>query len=207
MRISVLNNIIVITLFLSFIGNKSYACDDFAAFKHLMEGPPRSRYEYRGRYVNWAYEYSVKIPQGHTGYDGRDEANHSGFGLALGKSSQSYIFVIGEHNSLEYTTPREAATQAVESLRQGGKDIESQTITESHLGTLNAVLLEVIYNCPGSSDRHVQSSVMALSPDNRFLYTLELDTPTSRYKSDHTVLDEIVKSWKMISESRRRGRR
>ena len=126
------NIIIIIGLLLSSAGNQPGACDDFDAFKRLLEGTPRSRYEYRGRYVNWAYEYSVKIPQGLTGYDGRNEANHSGFGLALDKSSQRYSFVMGEHNSLEYTTPREAATQDVESLRRHGKEIESQTITESH---------------------------------------------------------------------------
>lgn len=197
---------IVIGLLLSSTGNQAGACNDFP-FKQLLKGPPRSRYEYRGQYVNWAYKFSVKIPKGLTAYDGRDEANHSGFGLAVGEPPQSYIFVRGEHNSLGYDTPRQAATQDVEHLRQAGNKIESETITESYLGTLEAALLVVNYTCPGSTDRYIQSSITAISPDKRFLYTLELYSPSNRYESDRAILDEILKSWKIISRSRRQRQR
>lgn len=181
--------------------NQATACDDLSAFNQLMAGPPRSRYEYRGRYVNEAYEYSVRIPKGFTGYDGRKEANHNGFGLALGKVSQGVIFVIAEHNSLEYNMPREAAVQTVEWLRQRGKQIESETISDTHLGKLRAVHLVVIYTCRGSTDRYVQSSIMALSPDLGFTYTLELYSPANHYASNRRMLDQVVKSWKMIGRS------
>jgi len=117
---------IVIGLLLSAVGSQ----DDLAGFKRLMAGPPQSRYEYRGRYVNLAYEYSVRIPKGLTGYDGRDEARHNGFALALDKALQSVIFVSGDPNSSEYNTPREAAMRDVEFLRQRGKKIESEMITK-----------------------------------------------------------------------------
>lgn len=194
---------IVIGLLLSLAGNRAADCKDFA-FKDLLKGAPR--YEYRGLYVNRAYEYSVKIPKGLTAYDGRDEANHQGFGLALSEPSQSYIFVRGEHNSLEYDAPREAATQMVEWLRQEGKKVESETISESHLGTLDAVLLVAIYTCPGSADRYILSSIMALSPDKRLIYELELYSPANRYKSDRAVLNRILKSWKMMPSSRHQPR-
>lgn len=193
---------ITIGLLLSSAGNQSGACDDFP-FKQLLKAPPRSRYEYRGQYVNLSYEYSVKIPKGLTAYDGRNEANHSGFGLAFGEAPRGYIFVRGEHNSLEYDTPRQAAIQDVEFLRQDGNEIKSETITEAHLGTLDAALLVVNYTCPGSADRRVKSSIMALSPKNGFLYTLELYSHANRYESDRAALDEIVKSWEMTSRPRR----
>jgi hypothetical protein len=82
---------IIIGLLLSSAGNQSGACDDFP-FKQLLKAAPRSRYEYRGQYVNLSYEYSVKIPKGGAAYDGRNEANHSGFGLAFGEAPQGYIF-------------------------------------------------------------------------------------------------------------------
>ncbi len=197
---------VVIGLLLSSVGGQVGACDDLAGFKQLMKGPPRSRYEYRGRYVNWAYGYSVRIPKGLTGYDGKDQARHSGFALALDKESQSVIFVSGDPNSVEYNMPREAATRDVEFLRQQGKKIESETIIESRLGTLDAVLLVVNYACPGSADRYVKSSVIALSPDKEFLYTLELYSPANRYESSRVALNEIVKSWKLISGSQQRRR-
>lgn len=197
---------IIISLLLSSAGNQHAACNDFP-FKQLLKGPPQSRYEYRGRYVNLAYGYSVRVPKGLIAYDGRDQAKHDGFGLALGEPPQSYIFVRGEYNSLEYDTPRQAATQDMEFLRQEGNKIESRTITESRLGTLDAVLLVVNYACPESADRYIKSSIIALSPDKRFIYTLELYSPASRSEGDRAVLDEIIKSWKMISGSGRQRQR
>jgi hypothetical protein len=191
---------IITGLLLSLSSSQAGTCDDFP-FKKLLGGAPR--YEYRGQYVNRAYEYSVVIPKGIIAYDGRNETNHSGFGLALGERSQSFIFVRGEHNSLEYDTPREAATQAVEWMRQGGKEVESVTISESHLGELNSALLVVSYTCRGSLKHYKRSSLMALGPDKRFLYTLEIYGPADQYESDRTVLDKIIKSWKVISGPRR----
>lgn len=176
------------------------------AFERLMKGPARSRYEYRGRYVNRAYEYAVTIPKGLTGYDGRGEANHNGFGLVLGGTPRSFILVQGERNSLGYDSPREAATDALEYLKRDGNKIESVTIGESRLGSLKAVTLVAVFVCPGGQERHVKSSVMALSSDNRFLYTLEIYSPLDQFESGRAVLAEITKSWKLWRGARR-GRR
>ncbi|MEK6289488.1 MAG: hypothetical protein AABO57_27555 [Acidobacteriota bacterium] len=92
-------------------------------------------------------------------------------------------------------------------LRQEGKKIESETITDAHLGPLDAVLLVVSYTCPGSAHRYVLSSIMALSPDKRFIYELELYSPANRYESDRPVLNRIIKSWKMLPGSRQQTRR
>lgn len=198
---------IVLGLLLLSASNQPSACDDLSGFKQLMAGPPQSRYEYRGRYVNLAYEYSVRIPKGLTAYDGRNQTRHNGFALGFAKAPQSVIFVSGDPNSAEYNTPREVATEEVEWLRQRGKKIESETITESRLGTLEAVLLVAVYTCPGSETRHIKSSIMALSPDKSSFYELELYSPADRYESDRVVLDQIIKSWKMISGSRRQRQR
>ncbi len=147
------------------------------------------------------------MPNGLTGYDGRDEPNHDGFGLPLGKPSQSFIFVRGEYNSAEYDMPRKAATKDVEYLRQDGKEIESETISESRLGALEGARLVVVYTCPGSSDRQILSSLIALSVDKESLYTLEIYSSANRYKSDRAVLDQIIRSWKMISGSLQKKQR
>jgi hypothetical protein len=198
--------ICIISLLLLSASVQADACDDLSGIKQLMAGAAQSRYEYRGRYVNWAYEYTVRIPKGLTAYDGRYEARHSGFALPLGKELQSAIFVSGDPNSLEYNTPRDAAKKDVEYLQQQGKKIDSESITDSHLGALDAALIVVTYTCPGASDRHIESSLFALSPDKRFLYTLELYSPADRYESDRAVLDEIIKSWKKTSEPHRKQR-
>lgn len=193
--------VIIIGLLLTPAAGRAGACDDFP-FKRLLNGAPR--YAYRGRYVNRAYEYTVLIPGGLTGYDGRDEARHDGFGLALGEPPRSFIFVQAEPNSAEYETPREVAALRLEWMREGGKQIETATITESRLGTLNSALLVVSYTCPGSSERQRRVSMLALGPGKDSLYTLELYSPDSRYESDRVVLDELIKSWKLLPRPRRR---
>lgn len=197
---------IVIAFLLSPFDNQSPLCGDFP-FKRLMEGTPRSLNEYRGRYVNLPYEYAVIIPAGLTAYDGRDQDNHHGFGIPLDKQSQSYLFVEGEHNSAEYNTPSEAARKKIEYLRQDGAQVESETITASHLGRLQAVRLEVIYTCPKSKERYIQSSIIALSPGKGLLYTIELYSPVARYEKDQAALNQIIKSWKIIPEPRQRRHR
>ncbi|HXG06303.1 MAG TPA: hypothetical protein VNI77_03140, partial [Nitrososphaera sp.] len=165
---------IAIGFLLSLASYQPGGCYDLAEFKQLLKGSPQSRYEYRGRYINRAYEYSVRIPDGLTAYDGRHQAKHTGFWLALGEPPQSFIFVSGDYNSVEYSTSLEAATRRIEWLRESGKKLEFETITESHLGTLDAVLLEVIYTCPGSATSYRHSSIIAISPEKGFLYELEL---------------------------------
>ena len=192
---------IILGLLFSCVGHQASACDDLSGSKKLMAGPPESRYEYRERYTNMEYEYSVMIPRGLTAYDGREEARHNGFMLPL--ASEGVIFVSGDPNSGEYNTPREAAMRDVEFLRQQGKIIESESITESHLGTRDAVLLVVVYTCPSSTGRHIRSSVIGLSADKEFLYEVELHSSASRNESDRAVLDQLVKSWKTLSRSRR----
>lgn len=61
-------NIITGLIWLS-VGTQISACGDFP-FKRLMEGAPHTRYEYRARYENGAYEYSVVIPKGLQGTTG-----------------------------------------------------------------------------------------------------------------------------------------
>jgi hypothetical protein len=197
---------LIIGLLLSSPYNQTNNCSEFP-FKQLLKGPPKARYEYRALYVNKAYQYSIVIPKGLTAYDGRSEPNHQGFGIALDDSLQSFIFVRGENNSLGHDTAHEAAKQDAKYLQQAGKKIESETISKSNLGALDAVQLVVTYTCSGSSDRHIQSSVMALSPDKRFLYTIELDSPTNRYDQYQAVLAQVIKSWKPIPQAQRQPRK
>lgn len=191
---------VIIALLLSPAGRQAGACHDFP-FKRLLNGAPR--YAYRGRYVNDAYRYTVTIPRGLTAYDGREQARHSGFGLALGEPPQSFIFVRADSNSVEYDTPREAATQALEWMREGGRRVESATISESRLGTLNSALLVVSYTCRGSSELHRRATMMALGPGKGYLYALELYSPAGRYERDRAVLDKIIRSWKILPAPRR----
>jgi hypothetical protein len=186
------------------LSGQSLECDDLSGFKQLMTVPPQSRYEYRGRYVNLASRYSVRIPIGMSGYDYRGQARHNGFALGVGKIA-GVVWVSGDPNSLEYKTAREAAKGEVDIVRDPERVIESETISASRLGALDAARVVVTYHCKGSTERWVLSSVLALSPDKASLYQLDMYVPASLYQSYRFVLDQLVRSWRFVPESDRRN--
>ncbi len=193
--------VVIVTLVIGLaspLRGQALECDDLSGFKQLMAVPPKLRYEYHGRYVNMASGYSVRIPNGMRGYDFRSEGRHNGFALGVGKIAQAVIFVSGDPNSIEYKTPREAAMGEVDIVRESSRLIESQTISDSRLGALDAARVVVTYRCKGSGERWIQSSVVALSPDKEFLYSLQMYV-------DQSVLDQLIGSWRFVPESNRRN--
>jgi len=160
--------------------------------KKLTESERR---EYRGIYKNKSYGYSVEIPGELIGYDDGNPFYQHGFGIVVGGTPQSYVFVNGEPNSLEFASSGDAASQSLKYLHKHGNSVESSEITESHLGPLNAALLLATYTCPGMTDRYVVSSIFAVSPEGSQLYEVSLYAHESRFKRDKAVLDAIVKSW------------
>ena len=163
--------------------------------KELTQGQRR---EYRGLYENKAYGYSVAIPPNLVGYDGVNPLYQQGFGILLATEPQSYIFVNGEPNSLEFVRPADAAARFLEYLRKHGSKVESSKITESQLGTLKSALLVATYTCPGSTERYVRTSMVAISPDKSKLYEVTLYSRIDRFEQDRNVLEALLKSWKHL---------
>jgi hypothetical protein len=163
--------------------------------KELTQGQHR---EYRGQYENKAFGYSVVIPTDLVGYDGVNPFYQQGFGIPLGVEPKSYVLVNGEPNSLEFGRPADAVSRFLEYLRKHGSKVESSKITESQLGTLKSALLVATYTCPGSTERYVRASVVAISPDKSMLYEVTLFAPSGRFEQDRAVLDAMVKSWKHL---------
>lgn len=161
--------------------------------KELTQGEHR---EYRGAYENKAYGYSVVIPSNLVGYDGVNPFYQHGFGMFLGEEPQSYVFVNGEPNSLEFARPVDAASQFLKYLGKDGNTVESSKITESRLGRLKAALVVATYTCPGTTQRYMMASLVAISPDKSNLYEVTLYARADRFKEDRTVLDALAKSWK-----------
>lgn len=163
--------------------------------KELTQGERR---EYRGAYENKAYGYSVVIPANLVGYDGVNPFYQHGFGILLGAEPQSYILVNGEPNSMEFARPVDAASQFLKYSGKDGSRVESSKITESQLGPLKAALLVVTYTCPGSTERHVRASLVAISPDKSNLYEVTLYARSDHFEQDRVVLDALAKSWKHL---------
>ena len=162
--------------------------------KALQQGERR---EYRGAYRNKAYGYSVVIPANLVGYDSVNPFYQHGFGILLGAEPQSYLFVNGEPNSLEFARPADAASQSLKYIRKDGK-VESSKITDSQLGPLRAALLVATYTCPGSTERYTAASLVAIGPDKSNFYQVTLYARSDRFEQDRAVLDALAKSWKLV---------
>jgi hypothetical protein len=163
--------------------------------KELTQGERR---EYHGAYKNEAYGYSVVIPANLVGYDDVNPFYQHGFGILLGAEPQTYVFVNGEPNSLEFPRPVDAASQFLKYLGKDGNKVESSKITESRLGPLKAALLVATYTCPGSAERYTTATMVAISPDKSNLYEVTLYARSDRFEQDRAVLDALAKSWKHL---------
>jgi hypothetical protein len=165
--------------------------------KELTQGQSRA---YRGLYENKAYGYSVEIPTDLVGHDGVNPFYQHGFGIISGGDPHSYIVVDGDKNSLEFASPADAATRFLKFLSRHGSKVDSSKITESQLGELKAALLVATYTCPGSAERYVRASMVAISPDKSNLYEVTLYARSDRFALDRAVFDALVKSWKHLGE-------
>src|SRR5947209_14876211 len=54
----------------------------------------------KGRYSNYDYAYSVRIPKGLTGFRAAAPAPNHGFGIALSEQPKSYVWVDASYNAL-----------------------------------------------------------------------------------------------------------
>jgi hypothetical protein len=193
-KLTILSAVLSITAVWCFVPVSRAQYCDFPP-KELMQGEHR---EYRGMYLNEAYGYSVVIPGDLIGYDDVNPLYQHGFGISVGAQPQSYIFVNGEPNSLEFATAGDAATQHLKYMDKHGNRIGPPQISESKLGRLTAAVLFATYTCSGLPERYVVYSIFAVSPDRSQLYEVSLYAQEGRFEQDKAVLGAIVKSWKHL---------
>jgi len=151
--------------------------------------------KYTGIYRNEAWGFEVIIPDGFVGEDG-SAGSHHGFGVSLGSTPRSTISVTGEANSLEFNRPMDAALNQVSYLQRDGNEVDSVSIGPEHLGSLDASELIVTYRKKGTAQQETMAAFIAIGPKKSPVYEVILTSPTSRYKNDRRVLDELVHSWK-----------
>jgi hypothetical protein len=165
--------------------------------KELIQGEHR---EYRGTYENLAYRYSIVIPADFVGYDDINPFYWHGFGTVVGTEQPSYLFVNGEENSLEFIRPSDAASRQLKYLQWHHHKVEKSEITELQVDRLKAARLMATYRCPGSTNKYVMSSMVAISPDKSMLYEVTIYSSVDHFQRDRPTFDAVVKSWKYIPE-------
>jgi len=190
----------VLVLALVLIGAQSSGTDDCRLVpEHLRS---RLRTEWRGRYTNLEYLYSVAIPRGLTAYSEAEPGPQHGFGLPFGASPESYILVQGEANALERSADEVAADQ-LRYLAGESRTIESSTVTPVRMGSFNAVRLVAHYTCGAARERYVYDGIFALIPPRDLVFEIGLWAPDDRYQKDRALLEQMLQSWKYVPERRR----
>jgi hypothetical protein len=162
-----------------------------------------------GRYENCAYGYSVDIPAGMLGVGSTLPApqhglvidlDHPGSAAWLGRKDapESSLSAHGSYNSLGWRRLDEAADDQLTYLRGKGVNARVQSRTTTRLAGLRAVRVVARYERGG--EVWVSDDIVALrrwddSGAVSILYTLDLDTPLSKYERDRPVLEGMQKSW------------
>ncbi len=163
-----------------------------------------------GSYANFAYGYSVAIPYGMIGLGAPPPAPQHGFGIDLDNPRsatwpdmddfpKSYLSVDGSCNSAEWRRLGEAVTSELKFRREKGQQVRLQSRAATSLGGLRALRFVVRYEQDG--EEMVNEQVVAFSARDpgddvpRFVYTIDLSTPLSKYERDRPVLEAIRRSW------------
>jgi hypothetical protein len=162
----------------------------------------------KGQYENCVYGYSVRIPAGMVGLGSKPPAPQHGFGIDLdhprstawvrgAEFPDSYVYVDGSYNSLEWERLDDAVNSHLSFLREKGRDVSVQVREEMRLGGLPAVGLMVFYEEDGVE--MVSDEIVAFRREAggevSAVYTISLSTPRSKYERDRPALEALRDGW------------
>ncbi len=155
--------------------------------------------ELGARYANPVYGYAVQLPAGLVGHGAPGPAPDHGFGIALSWTPRAYLYVDGSYEVLDDDTLDKQETRQREFLRADALRVLSTQSLSTRLGPLSAVRMVARYACKGLRGLYVKDEVVALSPDLRVVYRVALLTTTKRYRADKAALDELLRSFTLLS--------
>ena len=152
----------------------------------------------QGKYFNYEYGYSLKIPAGLTGYRSPAPMPNHGFGIDLSKEDCAQVWVDGMYNSLEWGSLNEAANNEVTYLKANNiSDIRLLQLTYGHLSHLRSVRIVVAYKKFGRA--MIEDEFISLRKERDIVYTLQLRTTAVRYSQDVEVLNQLERSFRLES--------
>jgi hypothetical protein len=171
-----------------------------AAFAQCPASPEAAALirRYSGEYENFAYGFKVSIPSPFVGRDVDNPLYQRGFTL-LFPDSQESITVYADVNSLDWRNVREAAAGYTKAFTDQATEVFSETRTQSQLGHQNAIEDAAEYSCGESQSAFASITVVSLSPDKRFIYTLRWEGKRNKRDEGRKVLGQLVSSWKFFT--------
>jgi len=152
----------------------------------------------QGKYFNYEYGYSLKIPAGLTGYRSPAPMPNHGFGIDLPREDCAQVWVDGMYNSLEWGSLSEAANNEVTYLKANNiSAIRLLRLTYGRLSRLRSIRIVVAYKKSGRA--MIEDEFIAMRKERDIVYTLQLRTTADRYSQDVEILNQLQRSFRLES--------
>jgi hypothetical protein len=157
--------------------------------------------QYKGRYSNPNYGFSVSIPGQLEGTSPSPPLPQHGIRVMLSATqAEAHVWVSGSYNSAEYPSLQEAANATLSYLKKDSADLQVVEQRPTVLGGLKSVRLIVKYISKTSGDLLIWDELIALrrrKEETGIVYEMGLITTESRYSIDKKTFDDMIKSWRL----------
>lgn len=171
------------------------AGDDCGRFPWAGFGSPDMP-KHTGSYSNSIYGYFVRIPGGLAGYSAAPPAPEHGFGVVLSWEPRAYISFDGSYNAAFAESLREIEETHLKWVREKAERVLSVERRQVRLGPLRARRYIARHTCRNATGRFVEDTTMALHKG--VIYSATLLTTEERYAKDRAVLEQMLRSWRLI---------
>jgi len=154
----------------------------------------------RGFYYNCGYGYAFHIPKGFVGRGEPDGHPQHGVRIWMSERPESYVWIDGSSNSLEWQTLDDAAKFQREALKDRGTDVSLIERQVTRLGRLKALSLTFSYVENGTGSRVIEEVVVAQrrsKGEAEIIYTIGLKTPRTTYQRGRQMLENVLRTWQL----------
>jgi hypothetical protein len=123
-----------------------------------------------------------------------------GVRIWLSQQPESYVWIDGSFNSLEWQTLDDAAKFQREALNDRGTDVSLIEKQVTRLGRLKALHLTFSYVEKGANGRVIEEVILARrgsKEEAEIIYTIGLKTPQATYQRDRQMLENVLRTWQL----------
>ena len=155
----------------------------------------------KGRYSNYDYAYSVRIPKGLIALRARPPFPNHGFVIQLSKHPKAELDVSASYNAAEWNSFDEAIDAHLGFFKSKvGGEVSIVARATTVLGGLKAVRFTMKPKNSPANDPQVREVLLAFrdaAGEVGIVYEIVLTTRSSRYAKDKQLLAGLQRTWRL----------
>lgn len=155
----------------------------------------------KGRYSNYDYGYSVRIPKGLSGLRSPSPFPNHGFVIQLSDHPEASCSVDASYNAAEWSSFNDAIETHLNFFkRHVGGEVSMVARRSTTLGGLRAIRFTMKARTSAPDDPEVREVLVAFrkaAGEVGIVYEIVLTTPTSRYNEDKKLIADLQKTWRL----------